>query len=430
MTFLKKTLGLKPGISLYTETLAGLTTFFSMSYILVVNPAILSDAGMDKGAVFTATALAAALGTILMAFIAKLPFAQAPGMGLNAFFAYTICVAMGYSWQFALTAVFIEGCIFLLLTLFDLRNALVRMIPDSLKRAFGPAIGLFIAFIGLQHAGIVVKNPDTLLTLGDMTSAPVVLALVGLVVLGVLYAKNVMGAMLLGIFAITLLGIPLGVTEFKGFFSPPPSIAPTFLQFDFSRVLSLDGLLLIFSLLYIDLFDTMGTLVGVAERTGNIEANGTIHNGKRAFIADSLATMAGAALGTSTTTTYLESATGVAEGGRTGFTALVCGICFLLALFYFPLLDSIPMAAIAPALIFTGLFLFDTIKKIDFSDYTESLPAFICILTMPLAYSIAEGISLAVISYVLLKLISGQTAKLHPGLCVLAALFVLRYVWF
>jgi AGZA family xanthine/uracil permease-like MFS transporter len=427
MTSLRKLLGATPETSLYTETIAGLTTFFAMSYILVVNPMILSATGMDKGALFTATALAACLGTFAMAFIAKIPFALAPGMGLNAFFAYTICLGMGYSWHFALTAVFLEGIIFVILTLTNLRSALIRVIPDSLKIAFGPAIGIFIAFLGLQNAGIVVKNDATLVSIGSVTDPHTLLSLVGLVILGILYAKKVMGAMLIGIAITTFIGVPLGVTHFDGFFSLPPSIAPVFLQFDFSQALSFDMLLVVFTLLYIDVFDTLGTLVGVAERTGFMNPDGSLKRSKQAFLADSLATTFGACLGTSTTTTYMESATGVAEGGRTGWTPFVVGICFLLSLFYFPLLSSIPAAAVAPALVIAGLFLIEPICKLNFDDMSESLPAFICILAMPLTYSISEGISLSVVAFVAINLVLGKTEKIHPFLYVLAALFVLRY---
>ena len=378
------------GTNKRTEVIAGITTFLTMAYILAVNPSILSATGMDANALFTSTAIAAIVGTLIMALWAKLPFALAPGMGLNAFFAFSVVLGMGYSWQFALTAVLIEGIIFILLTLFNVREAIVDSIPKSVKTAISAGIGLFIAFIGLQNAGVVVKNDATLVHLGDITTGSALLAMIGLVVTSVLIVKKIKGDLLIGIVLTALIGIPMGITQINGIVSTPPSIAPIFFQFEFANILSFDMLIVVFTFLFVDIFDTLGTLVGVSTKANMLDKNGNVPNIKKAFMADALGTTFGAMLGTSTVTTYVESAAGVSEGGRTGMTSLITAICFAVALFFAPVFLAIPGAATAPALILVGLFMIAPIKELDFNDYSESIPAFICILAMPLTYSIAE----------------------------------------
>ena len=366
------------------EIVAGVTTFLTMSYILAVNPMMfgLLD-GMPAGAVFTSTALAAIIGCLAMAFWGKLPFGLAPGMGLNAFFVYSVCLGMGYSWQFALTAVLIEGFVFILLTLGNIREAIVNAIPQGLRNAIGAGIGLFIAFIGLSSAGLVVADEATLVTLGDVTSGSGLLALIGLIITGLLYMRNVPGSILIGILFTMVIGIFMGVTEFKGIVSHPESIAPIFCQFEFENLFTLDMLVVVFTFLFIDMFDTVGTLVGVCTKANMINSDGTIYRIRQAFMADAIATTAGAMLGTSTTTTYVESAAGVAQGGRSGLTALSVAVCFAVALFFSPLFLSIPAAATAPALIIVGLLMLEPVAKIQWNDYSEALPAFICIVMMP-----------------------------------------------
>ncbi len=416
--------------SVRTEVIAGITTFLTMSYILAVNPAMfgLLD-GMPIGSVFTSTALAAIVGCVAMAFYGKLPFALAPAMGLNAFFVYTVCMGMGYSWQFALTAVFIEGLIFILLTITNVREAIVNAIPINLRYAVGVGIGLFIAFIGLQNAGVIVNNEATLVTLGDVTSGSALLTMIGLIITGLLYVRNVPGAMMLGILLTTLVGIPMGVTDFKGIVSQPESIAPIFCQFEWSNVFTLDMLVVVFTFLFIDMFDTVGTLIGVSTKAGMVDERGNIHRLGHAFMADAIATTVGACLGTSTTTTYVESASGVAQGGRSGLTAFVVACCFGVALLFSPLFLSIPAAATAPVLIIVGLMMLEPIKNIDFGDYTESIPAFICIVVMPLAYSISDGILMGMIAYFLLNLVCGNFKKLTPAMIILSVLFILKYIF-
>ena len=412
------------------EIIAGVTTFLTMSYILAVNPAMFKVLdGMPGGAVFTATALAAIVGCVSMAFIGKLPFGLAPGMGLNAFFVYSVCLGMGYSWQFALTAVLIEGLIFILLTVTNVREAIVNAIPLSLRNAIGAGIGLFIAFIGLHSAGVVVSNEATLVELGDITSGSALLALIGLVITGFLYAKNVPGSILIGIIATMLVGIPLGVTEFKGVLSSPESIQPIFCQFEWDKILTIDMLVVVFTFLFIDMFDTVGTLVGVCTKAKMTDEKGNIYRLKQAFMADAIATTVGAMLGTSTTTTYVESASGVAQGGRSGLTALIVGICFAVALFFSPLFLSIPAAATAPALIIVGLLMLEPIKNIQLDDFSESIPAFVCLITMPLTYSISNGILLGMIAYVLMNIIMGNFKKLTPTTYILAILFILKFIF-
>ncbi len=417
------------GTNIRTEVIAGITTFLTMAYILAVNPSILSATGMDASALFTSTAVAAILGTLVMALWAKLPFALAPGMGLNAFFAFTVVLGMGYSWEFALTAVLIEGIIFILLTLFNIREAIVDAIPATLKTAISAGIGLFIAFIGLQNAGIIVNNDATLVHLGNITSGTALLGLIGLIITSVLIIKKVKGDLLIGIIVTAIIGIPMGITQFKGIASLPPSIEPIFFKFDFSKALSFDMLIVVFTFLFVDIFDTLGTLVGVSSKANMLDKNGKIPNAKKAFMADALGTTFGAMLGTSTVTTYVESAAGVSEGGRTGMTALITALCFVVALFFAPIFIAIPGAATAPALILVGLFMLTPIKDLDLTDYSESIPAFICIIAMPLAYSIAEGITLGLLSYVLINVLSGKFSKLTIPMYILAVLFVLKYIY-
>ena len=427
---LRKLFGFDPAkTTVKTEIIAGITTFLTMSYILAVNPTMFSELAMPVGAVFTATALAAIIGCVAMAFIGKFPFGLAPGMGLNAFFVYSVCLGMGYSWQFALTAVLIEGLIFIVLTLTNVREAIVNAIPASLRNAIGAGIGLFIAFIGLSSAGIVVNDESTLVTLGDITSGSALLALIGLILTGFLYVKKVPGSILIGILLTMLIGIPLGVTEFKGVVSTPESISPIFCQFQLHNILSLDMLAIVFTFLFIDMFDTVGTLVGVCTKANMIDEKGNIARIKQAFMADSIATTVGACLGTSTTTTYVESAAGVAQGGRSGLTALIIAGCFAVALFFSPLFLSIPSAATAPALILVGLMMMESITKIKFDDFSESLPAFVCIITMPLTYSISNGILLGMITFVIMNMICGNFKKITPVMYILAALFILKFIF-
>ena len=413
-----------------TEIVAGITTFLTMSYILAVNPSMFGLLeGMPAGAVFTATALAAIIGTFAMAFIAKLPFGLAPGMGLNAFFVFTVCLGMGYSWQFALTAVFIEGILFIIMTITNIREAIVNAIPKNLRYAIGGGIGLFIAFIGMQNAGIIINDDATLVALGDITSGTALLAIIGLVITGVLFALNVKGAMLIGILATTVIGIPMGITEFKGVVSMPESIEPIFCKFEWENIFTLDMFVVVFTFLFIDLFDTVGTLVGVCTKAKMVDENGRIPNLKQAFMADAIATTVGAALGTSTTTTYVESASGVAQGGRTGLTAFSIAMCFVIALFFSPLFLSVPGAATAPVLILVGMLMMEPVRNIDFDDATEAIPSFICLIMMPLAYSISAGIMLGMIAYVLINLCCGKFKKLTPAMYILAVLFVLKYIF-
>ena len=413
-----------------TEIVAGITTFLTMSYILAVNPSMFGLLeGMPAGAVFTTTALAAIIGTLAMAFLAKLPFGLAPGMGLNAFFVFTVCMGMGYSWQFALTAVFIEGILFIIMTITNIREAIVNAIPKNLRYAIGGGIGLFIAFIGMQNAGIIVNDDATLIALGDITSGTALLALIGLVITGVLYALNVKGAMLIGILVTTVIGIPMGITEFKGIVSTPESISPIFCKFEWHNIFTLDMLVIVFTFLFIDLFDTVGTLVGVSTKAKMVDENGRIPNLKQAFMADAIATTAGAMLGTSTTTTYVESAAGVAQGGRTGLTAFSIACCFAIALFFSPLFLSVPGAATAPVLIHVGMLMMEPVRNIDFDDATEAIPAFITLAMMPLAYSISAGIMLGMISYVIINICCGKFKKLTPAMYILAVLFILKYIF-
>ena len=426
---LSKLFGFDPRtMNVKTEILAGITTFLTMAYILAVNPNILGSVGMDKGAVFTTTAIVSVLATLVMALYAKMPFALAPGMGLNAFFAYTVCTIMGYSWQFALAAVFIEGLIFILLTVTNLRDIIVNAIPASLRNAIGPGIGLYIAFIGLKNGGVIVHSDATFVTLGTITHGSGLLSVIGIVLTSVLLILNVRGALLLGILGTALIGIPMGLTTYGGLTSIPPSIAPIAFQFDFSQLFTIDMLIVIFTFLFIDMFDTIGTLVGVSTKAGMIK-DGKVPRLRKAFMADALGTTFGALLGSSTVTTYVESASGVAQGGRSGLTAFITAVCFAVALLFAPIFLAIPGAATCPVLVIVGLFMLSPIKDIDFDDYSESIPAFICLIIMPLTYSISDGILIGIISYVLLNLLSRKYRKLTPAMYVLAVLFVLKYIF-
>ena len=428
---LNKLFGFDPKqTTIKTEIIAGITTFLTMSYILAVNPAMFSALeGMPGGAVFTSTALAAIIGCLSMAFWGKLPFGLAPGMGLNGFFVYTVCLGMGYSWQFALTAVLIEGLIFIVLTLTNVREAIVNAIPETLRYALGAGIGLFIAFIGLQSGGLIVNNDATLVALGDITSGSALLALIGIIITGVMYAMKVPAAILLGIIITMIIGIPLGVTEFQGILSQPESIAPIFCQFEFENVFTLDMLVVVFTFLFIDIFDTVGTLVGVCTKANMFDEKGNVYRIKQAFMADSIATTAGAMLGTSTTTTYVESAAGVSQGGRSGLTAFSVAMCFVVALFFSPLFLSIPSAATTPALVIVGLLMLEPVRRIPFDDYCESIPAFICIIMMPLSYSISNGIMLGMLSYVIVNMLCGKFKKITPVMYILAVLFILKFIF-
>lgn len=430
---LSKLFGFDPSKhNIKTEVMAGITTFLTMAYILAVNPSIfsnLADKGMDTNAVFTSTALAAIIGTLAMAIYAKKPFGLAPGMGLNAFFVFTVCLTMGYSWQFALTAILIEGFIFVVLTLTKVRTLIVDAIPASVKRAIGAGIGLFIAFIGLKNAGIIVESSATFVTIGTMTEGTALLGVIGIVLTSVLVIKNVPGSLLIGILATALIGIPMGVTHFSGVVDTPPSVAPLFCQFEFHHIFTLDMLVVVFTFLFIDMFDTMGTLVGVCTKAGMMQNDGRIPGLNKAFMADAVATMAGACLGASTTTTYVESAAGVAQGGRSGLTAFSTAMCFVVAMFFAPLFLSIPAAATTPVLVIVGLFMLTPVKDIDLDDYAESIPAFITIVMMPLTYSISDGILCGVISYVLINMLCMNWKKLNPTLYVLAAMFIMKYIF-
>ena len=412
--------------------MAGMTTFLTMAYILAVNPSIfsnLADRGMDTDAVFTATALAAIVGTLAMAIYAKKPFALAPGMGLNAFFVFTVCMTMGYSWQFALTAILIEGFIFVVLTLTKVRTLIVDAIPASLKMAIGAGIGLFIAFIGLKNAGIIVENHATFVSIGKLAEGSALLGVIGIIMTSVMVIKRVPGSLLIGILGTAIIGIPMGITSFTGFVDTPPSVAPLFCQFEWHNIFTIDMLVVVFTFLFIDLFDTMGTLVGVCTKAGMMRKDGRIPGLNKAFMADAVATMAGACLGASTTTTYVESASGVAQGGRTGLTAFSTAVCFAVSLFFAPLFLSIPASATTPVLVIVGLYMLAPIKDINLNDFAESIPAFITLVMMPLTYSISDGILCGVIAYVAINMLCGYWQKLNPTMYVLAVLFVMKYVF-
>ena len=413
-----------------TEILAGLTSFLTMSYILAVNPGMFSMIdGMPRGAVFTTTAIVAVIGTLLIAFLAKMPFGMAPGMGPNAFFVFTVCLGMGCSWQFALTAVLIEGLILFLLTVTNLREALVNAIPDTIKKSITIGIGLFIAFIGLQNSGIVVRNESTLVGIGDLTHGSALLTLIGLAITGTLVILKTKGAMLIGILATTLIGIPMGLTHFQGVVSIPESMAPIFFKFEWSSILSVEMLVTVLSFLCIDLLCLTGTDIGVCLKTGMADKDGKIPGIKRLFIADSVGTISSSVCGTSASCVFIESTSGALQGGKSGLTSLTIAVCFIAALFFSPFFLAVPAAATAPVLIIVGTMMFSGVTELHLEDLSEAIPAFITIVTMPLAHSIADGILLGVISYVILNLTGGRHRKLSAGMYVLAALFVLKYIF-
>lgn len=416
------------GTNVRTEIIAGVTTFLTMAYIIFVNPAILSDAGMDRGAVFVATCLAAAVGCFIMGLIANYPIAQAPGMGLNAFFTYVVVLGMGYTWQVALAAVFCSGVLFILLSLFKIREWIINSIPMSLRTGISAGIGLFLAFIALKNAGIVVDNPATLVSLGAITSLPAVLGALGFFLTIALVHRGVKGAVMIAILSITALGLIFGDVQWGGVMSAPPSIAPTFMQLDFSSVFEVGMISVVFAFLFVDLFDTAGTLVGVATKAGLIGEDGKIPRLNRALLADSTATSVGALLGTSNTTSYVESVSGVAVGGRTGLTAVVVGILFLLALFFSPLAGMIPAYATSGALFYVAILMLSGLVSIDWRDLTEAAPTVVTCLLMPLTFSIAEGISMGFIAYALIKLLSGKGRNVSLSVWVMAIIFAVKYI--
>lgn len=414
-----------------TELMAGFTTFMTMSYILAVNPQMLSETGMDKGGVFTASVIASIIAMVCMAFLANLPFGLAPGMGLNAFFTFTVVKTLGYTWQFALTAVFLEGIVFLILSLFKVREMIFDAIPINLKKAVSCGIGLFIALVGLVNSGIILQGEGTVLQLGNLLSRESVVFIVGLFIIALLLAREIKGALMYGILASTILALILGVSKYQGG-SPitlPPSLAPVAFKIQFDKIFTFDMFTVVFTFLFVDIFDTVGTLVGVSAKAGMLDEQGKLKEASPALLADAIGTTTGALLGTSTVTTFVESASGVAEGGRTGLTALSTAFFFFLSLFLFPVFGMIPAQATGPALVIVGLFMLSSIKEIDFYDYSEAIPAFITIIAMPFCYSIAEGISFGMISYVLIKLLAGKRKDISILMYILAIVFVLRIIW-
>jgi AGZA family xanthine/uracil permease-like MFS transporter len=427
-SFLDRRFGLtQHGTTVRTELVAGLTTFLTMVYIVFVNPKILGAAGMDEGAVFVATCLAAAVSTLVMALYANYPIALAPGMGLNAFFAFTVVLAYKYTWQQALAAVFCSGVLFFIISVLPIREYVINAIPRNLKLAISAGVGLFLGIIALEQAQIVVDHPATLVTLGNLKSPAAILCLLGFVLIAAFNARNIVGGTLIGILLVTVIGIPLGLAEFKGVVSMPPSLAPTFLKLDFSRVFELTFLIVIFSFLLIDVFDNAGTLIGVTHRAGLLDRDGRLPRMKQALIADSFAAMFGALIGTSTTTSYIESAAGVSAGGRTGLTALFVAIFFLLALFFSPLAGMIPPYASAAALLFVACVMARGLAEMDWEDITEYAPAVVAAVTMPLTYSIATGIGLGFITYALAKIFAGKFSEAHPAVVALAVLFGIKF---
>ncbi len=411
--------------------MAGFTTFMTMSYILAVNPQMLSQTGMDKGGVFTASVIASIIAMVCMAFLANLPFGLAPGMGLNAFFTFTVVKTLGYTWQFALTAVFLEGIVFLILSLFKVREMIFDAIPINLKKAVSCGIGLFIALVGLVNSGIILQGEGTVLQLGNLLSRESVVFIVGLFIIALLLAREIKGALMYGILASTILALILGVSKYQGG-SPitlPPSLAPVAFKIQFDKIFTFDMFTVVFTFLFVDIFDTVGTLVGVSAKAGMLDEQGKLKEASPALLADAIGTTMGALLGTSTVTTFVESASGVAEGGRTGLTALSTAFFFFLSLFLFPVFGMIPAQATGPALVIVGLFMLSSIKEIDFYDYSEAIPAFITIIAMPFCYSIAEGISFGMISYVLIKLLAGKRKDISILMYILAIVFVLRIIW-
>ncbi|MFU9047386.1 NCS2 family permease [Acinetobacter tibetensis] len=412
-----------------TEVLAGVTTFLTMCYIIIVNPMILSETGMDHGAVFVATCLAAAIGCLVMGIIANYPIALAPGMGLNAYFTYSVCMGMGVPWQTALAAVFVSGLVFIAISMFKIREAIVNAIPMSLKFAIGGGIGLFLALIALKNSGIIVDNPATLVGLGDLKQPTVLLTLFGFLMIVVLHQFKVRGAIIISILVLTAISTMMGLSEFKGVVGEIPSIAPTFLQMDFEGLFTASLVGVIFVFFLVDLFDSTGTLVGVAHRAGLLQ-DGKLPRLKKALFADSTAIVAGAALGTSSTTPYIESSAGVAAGGRTGLTAVVVGVLFILCLFLAPLAQSVPGFATAPALLFVGVLMIQGITHIEWDDITEAVPAFLTIVFMPFTYSIADGIAMGFISYALIKLCTGKASTVPYMVWIVAVLWAIKFAFF
>jgi len=415
------------GTTLRTEILAGATTFLTMAYIIFVNPQILATTGMDHGAVFVATCLASAAASLFMGLYANYPIAMAPGMGLNAYFAYTVVGQMGYSWQVALGAVFLSGVLFLVISILPIREAIVNSIPRSLKMAISAGIGFFLGIIALQNAGVIIANPATMVGIGDLHALPTILAAIGFIVMAALVALRVTGAIIIGILGVAVAGILLGVAKFNGIVDLPPSIAPTFLQLDLAGALHVGLVSIVFAFLFVDLFDNAGTLIGVAHRAGLLDAQGRLPRLRKALLADSTMACLGSALGTSTVTSYIESAAGVNAGGRTGLTAVVVAVLFLLCLFLAPLATSIPAFATAPALLFVACLMVRGLAEVDWEDTTEFVPAVVCGVAMPLTYSIAHGIAFGFITYAGIKLLAGRVRDIHPAVAILAVLFVLKF---
>lgn len=428
---LQKIFGFEKGKhDIRTEILAGITSFLTMSYILAVNPGMFSIIdGMPKGAVFTATALVAVISTLLVSFVAKMPLGIAPGMGPNAFFVFTVCLGAGYSWQFALTAVLLEGLILLLLTISNLREALVNSIPAAVKNSISIGIGLFITFVGLQNSGLVVADNSTLVKLGDITSGSGLLSILGLIITATMVIRNVKGGMLIGILATTIIGIPMGITHFGGIISMPESVGPVFCSFELDKVLSVDMLVTVLSFLCVDLFCLTGSALGVCMKAGMADSNGKVPGIKKLFIADSIGTISSAMLGTSAACTFIESSAGTIQGGKTGLTSFTIAMCFAASLLFSPLFLAVPAAATAPVLIIVGVMMFNGAKNLPLDELSEAIPSFITIAVMPLAYSIADGILLGVISYVVLNLLCGKYRKLTAGMYILAALFTMKYIF-
>lgn len=411
------------------EFLAGLTTFLTMAYILVVNPSILSKTGMPITAVFTATALASFIGTIIMAFVANYPFGMAPGMGLNAFFTFTICIAMKFPWQAALAASFIEGIIFLILNFFRVRQAIIDSVPQTLKYAISIGIGFFISFIGLQDAGIIIANPATLVGLGKVTSPTVLLSIVGILLIAVLYHRGVKGSFIIGMLGVYILGIIFRAAKLPGgIVSPPPSVGPVFLRFDFAHMMVVGIIPVIITMLFIDIFDSVGTLIGLASKAGYLDEKGNVANADKVLTADAIGSTLGACLGTSTPVAFIESAAGIAEGGRTGLTGLTIAVFFFLSLFFSPILTAVPAFATAPVLIVLGLLMMEPIVKINFADFTEGLPVFLTLILTLLTYSITDGLAFGFLSYVLIKLFTGKHKEIPKPMYVIAALFVIMFI--
>lgn len=430
-SFLERKFSLtRRGTNARTEFLAGLTTFMTMSYILIVNPTMLGKAGMDQGGVFTATIISSVIAMLFMGLYANFPFALSAGMGLNAFFTFSIVIGMGHDWSYALTAVFLEGIIFIFLSIFKVREALFKAIPLQLKNAVSVGIGLFIAMIGATNSGIVVANESTFLALGNLVSKEVLVTFFSLLIMGILSAKKVKGALLYGIIGGTILGLILGVTQLpsQGILSLPPSLKPVAFKLHWDNIFTLDMFSVMFTFLFVDIFDTLGTITGVATKANMLDEKGNLPGIGKALLSDAIGTVVGALLGTSTITTFVESASGVTDGGRTGLTSLSVAFFFFLSLFLFPLFSIVPSQATAAALIIVGLFMMSPIKNIDLDDYTESLPAFLTIIMMPFAYSIAEGISIGMISYVFLKVTTGKYKDVSPVMYILAIVFIVRYI--